>query len=368
MKFIYILKKEPVLIISLICAVVSMFAVPPCPEYAGYFDWKVIALLFCLMAMVAGFKKCGLFEVLSRKLLLGEKSLRTLCFVLVMLPFFTSMVMTNDVALITFVPFAIFVLTAINAQKYMPFVITLQTVAANLGSMATPVGNPQSLFIYSKFEMTAGDYFSHMLPLVAASFVFVAVLTLFFSKKHVSVTFEQKAKLGEKKNLFVYAALFVLAILGVFGIVNYIIVLIVTVLAVAVFDRKLFKDVDYCLLMTFVCFFVFAGNIGKIQEVQDFLGGLMEKNSVITSIFASQVISNVPAAVLLSGFTSDFGGLLAGVNIGGLGTIIASLASLISFKYYTQTKGAKFAKYMGVFTAVNLTGIVLLTAVYCFIG
>ena len=368
MKFLYIFKKEPVLVISLICAVISMFAAPPCAEYAGYIDWKVIALLLCLMAMVEGFKKCGLFEVLSHKLLLGEKSLRSLCFALVMLPFFTSMVMTNDVALITFVPFAISVLTAINAQKYMPFVITLQTVAANLGSMATPVGNPQSLYVYSKFEMTAGDYFSQMLPLVAASFVFVAVLTLFFNKERISVTFENKAELREKKNLFVYAALFVLAILGVFGIVNYIIVLIITVAAMAVFDKKLFKEVDWRLLLTFVCFFIFAGNIGKIQEVRDFLGGLMEKNSALTSILASQVISNVPAAALLSGFTTDGGGLLAGVNIGGLGTIIASLASLISFKYYARTKGASTAEYFGIFTAVNVAGIAVLAAVYYFLG
>ena len=355
-----IVKKEPVLIISAVCAVISMFFVPPTKNYLSYMDFKVLAILFCLMAVIAGFGECGFFDVLGQKLLRQNKGMRFLRFILVALPFFTSMVITNDVALITFVPFAIAVLTVIKKQNEIIFIVVMQTIAANLGSMATPVGNPQSLFLFNNYDMQAGEYFALVLPYVIGSFAAITAVLMFKKNAPVSVTFENKAKLLNKRNFFIYIALFALCLICVFRGVDYIFTIIVTVVCLLIFSRKLFKKVDYSLLLTFVCFFIFSGNLGNIPEVKQALSDLLNQNTVITSAIASQVVSNVPAAVLLSEFTSDAQGLVIGTNIGGLGTIIASLASLISLKFYMKTENAKTLKYMGVFTLFNVTGLVIL--------
>lgn len=353
-------KREPVLIISFLCAAVSMVFVPPSEEYAEYFDWKVISLLFCLMVVVAGLQNYGLFEVFSQKLLSGRKNMRLLSFILVMLPFFASMFITNDVALITFVPFTILVLSMIERRKYLIFIISMQTIAANLGSMATPVGNPQSLFLYSKYQIAPQQFFSIMLPLVIVSFVFVGIGCLFVKNEQIHVEFMEKAQICSNKKLAMCCVMFILSLLGVFGVLPYWIVLGIVVLAIIIFDRSLFAKVDYCLLITFICFFVFAGNMGRIEAVKECLSGLLEQNTMFTVVLASQIISNVPAAVLLSEFTNDISGMLVGTNVGGLGTLIASLASLISFKYYVRQNDSKPLKYFGIFTLLNIIGLGIL--------
>jgi len=355
-------KKEPVLCISALCALLSMLVVPPSAAYLAYIDWKVLGLLFCLMAVVAGVQACGLFDVLAQKLLRGCGGLRKLRLMLVLLPFFTSMLITNDVALITFVPFAIAVLGAVGRKdQYIP-VIVLQTIAANLGSMALPVGNPQSLFLYTKSGMGMGEYFGVLGIYVILSLIGVVALALAVKESSIEVAFEKTETIRSKKLLAVYAVLFVLAMLVVLRVLDYRIVTLIVLAALLIFDRPILGKVDYMLLLTFVCFFVFSGNLGGLEAVRNMLTGLLQKNAMLTSVLASQVISNVPAAVLLSAFTEDLTGLLVGTNLGGLGTIIASLASLISFKYYLRAEGASAGKYMLHFTLLNAAGLVLLTA------
>ena len=354
------LKKEPVLIISGLCAIISAFFVPPSLDYIGYIDFKVLALLFCLMAVVSGFQACGLFEVIANKLLSKCHSMKFLGLILVMLPFFTSMLITNDVALITFVPFAITLLLAIGKQDKLIYIIILQTVAANLGSMATPVGNPQSLYLYNHYKVSASDYFAIILPFVMVSLLGLFASVLLTKNEKVEVSIDDNAKLKSPIKFTVYCLLFVLCLLCVFHIIDYKIVLIIVIVALLIFGRNLFTKIDYSLLLTFVCFFVFSGNLGNIDAVNNILSDLMDKNAVMTSIVASQVISNVPAAVLLSQFTDNAKSLIIGTNIGGLGTIIASLASLISFKFYIKTENAKPLKYLLIFTLINIIGLVLL--------
>lgn len=353
-------RREPVLVISAVAALLSMLAVPPGPGYTEYIDLRVLCLLFCLMAVVDGLKGCGLFAVMAQRLLSGRGSLMRVTLILVLLPFFTSMLVTNDVSLITFVPFAILILNAIGRTDRLIPVIVLQTVAANLGSMATPVGNPQNLFIYAKYSVAAGDFFSAVLPIALASLVLLVLAVVFGPKGGIEVHFGERAEITHHKRLALCIVLFVFCLLAVMRVVHYGAVTAVVLVTLLLADRAALKQVDYCLLLTFVFFFIFAGNIGNIPAVNDALSGMLDGSSFFTGLLASQVISNVPAAVLLAGFTSDWKGLLLGVDVGGLGTIIASLASLISFKLYCAVPGAKAGKYLLWFTAANVAALVVL--------
>ena len=355
------IKKEPTFVIAGICALFSCFFVPPGREYISYIDFRVLALLFCLMSAVSGIQKSGFFENLSEALLSGVKSTRGISVVLVLLTFFLSMLITNDVALITLVPFAITVLTSAGSRKLIIKTVVLQTVAANLGSMATPVGNPQNLFLYSAYNLGMGEFLACILPYAAVSLVFVTVFSLL--GKHTDVKASGKS-CGEvdKRRLLIYVFLFILSILTVLRLINFWITTVVTVAVLLILDRKILIKTDYCLLMTFVFFFVFSGNLAKIPEVSGFLKEILSKNTALAGALTSQVISNVPAAAVLAPFTDNWQGLLAGVNIGGLGTPVASLASLISLKLYMGSEGSRAGKYLGVFTVYNVGGLLLLLA------
>lgn len=361
-------KKDTILTVSLVCAVFSMFLVPPSAAYIGYVDFRVLALLFCLMVVVAGFQECGLFVLMARKLLSGENNFRQLSWMLVMLPFFCSMLITNDVALLTFVPFTILILDMIGEKKYMAWIVVLQTVAANLGSMATPVGNPQNLFLYGRFSIPAGSFFAVLLPLTALSFLLLTAAVFCIPRIPMQIRFDAPAAAPEKNvhpALFLF--LFLLCLLSVFRVLDYRIVLAVTVVCLLLFDRKLFRTADYLLLLTFVCFFLFAGNMGRLDWLKRFMAEILNRNPVLFSALTSQFISNVPAAVLLSGFTNDWKPLLLGTNLGGLGTPIASLASLISLKFYIKELSDKVSHYLAVFTAVNIAFFIILYAAASFL-
>ena len=358
--FLSLLRREPVLCAAAAAALLSMLAVPPSAAYLGYVDLRVLCLLFCLMAVVAGLQSCQLFSLMAQRLLAGKHSPRFVMTLLVLLPFFTSMLVTNDVSLITFVPFAILVLRIIGRSEYLIPVIVLQTVAANLGSMATPVGNPQNLFLYASYELSAGSFFGVTVPLTLLSLLGLLAACLFFPGGVIRVDFSQRCAITDRRRLGMYLLLFLLCLLTVFRVLPYGILTAVVALLLLAVDRPVLREVDYCLLLTFVCFFIFAGNIGAIAPVKSFLEALLDRSAVLSSILASQVISNVPAAVLLAGFTDDWQGLLVGTNLGGLGTLIASLASLISFKLYAALPEARPGRYLAVFTAVNLAGLLLL--------
>ena len=359
------LRAEAVLCISLAAALLSALLVPPDAAYLSYIDLRVLCLLFALMAVVQGFVRCGLFRLLAERLLSGERTLRALCLLLVLLPFFVSMLVTNDVALIALVPFTFFLLRQAEAEALGVRVCVLQTVAANLGSMATPIGNPQNLYLHARYALTAGQFFSVVLPLALVSLVALALTAVLSAppRGRVHVTFAEPARIADVRRLAAYAALFLLCLAAVFRLVHYAVAAAAALLLLLLLDRPLLRRIDYGLLLTFCCFFVFSGNLGRIPAVRALLESLLDRSTLLCAAAASQCISNVPAAILLSGFTGDWQGLLAGVNIGGLGTPVASLASLISLRLYLKEPGARARRFLSVFTLVNVAGLALLLGV-----
>lgn len=356
------IQAETVLVISGLAAIVSMFFIPPSINYINYIDFRVLGLLFCLMAVVAGFQKTGIFLLLSEKILDRVANTRSLSLVLVLLCFFSSMWITNDVALITFVPFAILVLTLTDQKQLIIIVVVLQTVAANLGSMLTPVGNPQNLYLYSYYNIPIISFLSITLPFTIISLFLLCIASFFIKKEHLSFVLSPKEKTDKKQPYFIafYCGLFLICLACVIRLIDYRITLFLVIGGILIFDRSLLKKVDYSLLLTFVCFFLFVGNIGNIPVIKETLAIFISNRELPVSILASQIISNVPAAVLLSAFTTNYKSLLIGTNLGGLGTLVASLASLISYKFYCKTEGTNPKRYLYVFTLVNIIFLLLL--------
>lgn len=362
-KVMEFIKKEVVLVVATLLAIGSAFVIPPSLDYMSYIDWHVLALLLCLMAVMAGLQNCGLFDWLGEALLKKTNRVWQLCLVLVMLCFFLSMFITNDVALITFVPFAIVTLEKCKKERLLIPVVVLQTVAANLGSMLTPIGNPQNLYLYNLSQMSLGEFLLCMLPNTAVSVVLILGSLFFINGKHEEVQqVQEEGTVVDGKQTVVYLILFVLSLLVVAKIVPVEFVLGIVLVVVFLLDKSVLKNVDYCLLLTFISFFIFTGNLGNIPAIRDTLLALVNGRELFIGIVASQAISNVPAALLLSGFTSDYRALLAGVNVGGLGTLIASMASLISYKILANKYDEKKGKYFQLFTIVNIVFLVILFA------
>ena len=358
-----VLKNEIVLIISFLLATASAFIVKPSADYIGYIDFRTLALLFCLMAVMAGFNKLGIFRMLASKLLSFASDSRSLCLILSLLCFFSSMIITNDVALITFVPFSIIILTLSKKTQLLIPLVTLETVAANLGSMLTPIGNPQNLFLFSSFEMKTADFFKVLLPYAALSLVLTAVSAFIIKKEKLEFSPKSEKEKTNPTLCAVYCALFIASLLTVFRVIPFEITLAVSVIAIIISDRKTLLKVDYSLLLTFTFLFIFIGNLKNITPVSDFLHSIVNGNEVLVGIASSQIFSNVPAAILLSGFTENVADLLIGVNLGGLGTLIASMASLISFKYVVKEK-VSAGRYILVFSAVNIIYLVFNLALW----
>ena len=357
------LRSQTVLVVSAVLALVSCFLVPPSRAYVSYVDWRVLGLLFSLMAVVAGLRTAGTFRVLTEFLLRKVSSMRVIALLLVLLCFGFSMFLTNDVTLITLVPFTLLVFRQMTgSEKALVHTLVLETLAANLGSMLTPIGNPQNLYLYSQYDLSLGVFFRTMAPYTALSLVLLVVLTLVLVPGGAASLSEGSTFHSfHRKTFFVYAALFLLCLLSVARVLDWR-VLLVAVLAVVVLENyRLLRMVDYSLLLTFVFFFVFIGNVGSLADVREFLENAVGGREVETGMLASQVISNVPAALLLSKFTTDGTGLLVGVNLGGLGTLIASMASLITYRLYAATDRAMKGRYFGEFTLWN---VVFLAALY----
>lgn len=355
-------RRETVLSVALLLALVSAFFVPPSAEYIGYIDWDTLALLFSLMAVMKGYQKAGLFVVLANCLLRRAHTSRALMAVLVFLPFVTSMVVTNDVALITFVPFGLLVLRMAGQERQVVPLVVLQTLAANLGSMLTPMGNPQNLYLYAKSGMGFWALCALMLPYVAVSAVCIAAAVMLRRASPVA-TVAVPVKLSGAKSLGVYTIGLALCMLGLFDIVPPLLVALVTAVYMFAADRSLLGAIDYSLLGIFAAFFIFIGNISGIDVFRDFLSGVLTGHVELAAVLASQVTSNVPAALLLSGFTTEWNGLIIGCNLGGLGTLIASMASLISYKAVTREYPQQRGRYFLSFTASNVALLALLLCV-----
>ena len=372
MKLLKFIRSEIVLFISAVLAVVSVFIIPPDREYAGYINYKTICILFALMAVMEGFKKTGVFSTVSGILLERAKGIRTVVLILVYLCFFLSMFITNDVSLITFVPLSIAVLSmageSVKKRLLVP-VIVIQTVAANLGSMLFPMGNPQNLYLYGISGMKLRKFILLLLPYTGIAFAVITLWSVFICKNVSSeIKIPQTERNLSLRQINIYSGLFVICVLSVAGIVHYIVAMVFVVAVILISDRKIFRTIDYSLLLTFIFLFVFIGNMGRVDAVDSFLKGITNGNEFIVSVLASQIISNVPCAILLSGFTDNYQALIAGTNIGGLGTLIASMASLISFKNAAKECPEMKGRYFVYFTVSNILLLLLFVLIYFIIG
>ena len=360
-----IIKNETVFCVSFVLAVLSSLAVHPDSQYLAYPDYRTIVLLFCLMIIVAGFQSLGLFTLLGHFLLRGVGSVKGLSTVMIILCFFSSMVITNDVTLITFVPFTILVYRMSGQADRLLKLVVLETIAANLGSMATPIGNPQNLYLYSVSGLGAAEFMKAVLPYAGLAFLMLMAAALCQRDEPLlDVVAKEKTerKKGELFNRSLpFFILLILCLLVVFRMLPYQPVFVCVLAVVMIVNRKLFWSVDYFLLLTFLCFFIFIGNVKRIPEISSLLLSAVQGRELLTGIIASQVISNVPAAILLSGFSENFSALITGVNLGGLGTLIASLASLISFKFFAREYPQGKGKFMKEFTFWNLVFLLVLT-------
>ena len=366
-KLIQFFKRETVLCAAFLLAVVSLFFVPPDREYLDYVDFRTLSILFCLMGAMSGLQTCGVFECAAQALLGRVKRAWQLVLTLVLLCFFSSMLVTNDVALITFVPFTLIVLGMVGPEAKGPLLVptvVLQTIAANLGSMLTPIGNPQNLYLYGRAGLSLGAFVLLMLPYTFVSLLLVMIWSAVQTGKHdapIEASFAEKVRLSDKKlQLAAYFLLFAADLLTVARALPYGLTLMITVIGLLIIDRAIFARVDYSLLLTFAGFFVFIGNMGRLPAFHGFLQEAVAGNELIAGVAASQIISNVPAALLLSGFTDNLAPLIIGVNIGGLGTLIASMASLISYKLVVREDGTIKGAYFRYFTLANIGFLAIL--------
>ncbi|HNX15641.1 MAG TPA: SLC13 family permease [Oscillospiraceae bacterium] len=356
------IKKNVMMLIAVLAALISAFFVKPDSAYLDYFDFKTLTCLFCVLAVVCAFKNIAFFELLAAQIVKNCKNIRITVLVLVYITFFGSMLITNDTALLTFLPLAYTTLKRTGKEKYTAFTFIMQNMAANLGGMITPFGSPQNLFLYSKYAIPNGKFFSIMLPPFLLSLVLITICCVFIKPDPISIGGEPEKT--DRKKAVIYGILFAFSVALVFRAVPYYIGLPVVIAALFFLDRKALAAVDYPLLMTFAAIFVFSGNLSRIETVKVFFSSLLGKNTLICAALSSQVISNVPAAILLSNFTTDYAGLLVGVNVGGVGTIIASLASLITLREYASLYPEKQERYFAEFSAYNF-GFLAILLIFC---
>lgn len=361
--FIEFLKKECVLVIAVTLAILSSFISMP---KLSYIDFKVLILLFNLMVVVAAFKELKFLDSIAIGLLKKCNTYTSISLALVFITFISSMIVTNDVALITFVPLSIVIARKANINVLK--IVIFQTLAANLGSSFTPMGNPQNLYIYSFYNLSPIDFFKITLPIVILAVLFLVLLVFKDKKMNLSLDLED-VKIDNKRDVYLFGGLFLIILLSVFHVIDYKVTFLITIVMVLILNKKLFSQVDYSLLITFIGFFIFVGNISTMDVVKNFMEGILNspKSTFLASVLSSQVISNVPATMLLSGFTDHFKELLLGVNIGGMGTLIASLASVISYKIYASEFGNY--NYMKSFTFYNILGLIIFVPIaYIFIA
>lgn len=355
------IKKNAVMCIAFVAAVITSFIIPVDKEYINYFDYKTLTCLFCVLAVVCALKNIKFFYMLARKVVQLFKNARMSVLALVYITFIGSMLIANDMALLTFLPLGYLVLTTTGKEKYMAFTFIMQNIAANLGGMLTPFGNPQNLYLYSKFEIPNLEFMGIMAPPFVLSVVLITACCFIFVKPEPLSLSDEKISLNPPKTVL-YLALFALSIAIVFRGIPYWIGLAVIPVVLLFADRKALLMVDYGLLFTFVFFFIFAGNMARIDVVRELFSTLLEKSTLLFSVISCQFISNVPSAILLSQFTGNYTDLLVGVNIGGVGTLIASLASLITFREYVKHNPGKTGYYILMFSLFNFGFLIILTA------
>ncbi len=356
------IKNNVVMVIAFAAALITSFIIVPDSKYLSYFDIKTLVCLFCVLAVVCALKNIHFFYIIAKQIVQIFKNIRVAVLALVYITFIGSMLIANDMALLTFLPLGYLVLHTTGKEKYMAFTFIMQNIAANLGGMLTPFGNPQNLYLYSFFNIPNFEFIKIMLIPFIVSITLITVCCFIFIKNEPLKIADEKINL-DKKRTIVYLLLFTLAIIIVFRGIPYWIGLIIIPPVLFIADKKALKSVDYPLLLTFVFFFIFSGNMARIGVVKEAFSYLMGKSAMLFSILSCQFISNVPSAILLSQFTQNYPDLLVGVNIGGVGTLISSLASLITFREYCSHNKGKVKNYILKFSAFNFTFLIILTIV-----
>ena len=353
------IKKNIVMMVAMVAAAVTCILVPPDAAYLDYFDLKTLTCLFCVLAVVCALKNIQFFYLIAKKIVRTFRNIRLCVLALVYITFLGSMLIANDMALLTFLPLGYFVLSTTGKNRHMAFTFIMQNIAANLGGMLTPFGNPQNLYLYTKFQIPNLEFMAIMAPPFILSVLLITACCMIFVKPEPMQIKDESLSLPVGRTV-VYLLLFALAIVIVFRGIPYWIGLIVIPTALLILDRKALKMVDYPLLLTFVFFFVFSGNMARIDGVRRIFSMLLGKSTLLFSVISCQIISNVPSAILLSQFTQNYRDLLLGVNIGGVGTLIASLASLITFREYTKHNKGKTGYYIFLFSAFNFAFLLIL--------
>ena len=360
-----VLRNNAVMFIAMLCAIVTCFFVPPDKQYIEYFDFKTLTCLFCVLAVVCALRNVRFFYTLARKIVKSFKNARMSVLGLVYITFIGSMLIANDMALLTFLPLGYLVLHTTGKRKYMAFTFIMQNIAANLGGMLTPFGNPQNLYLYSKFSISNAEFVSIMVFPFLLAVAMITVCCLIFVKPE-PLEIQDEDYNTPRGRVAIYLVLFAISIIIVFNIIPYFVGLLVIVPVLLIIDRRALLNVDYGLLLTFVFFFIFSGNLARIDAVREFFSSLLDMNTLFVSVISCQFISNVPTAILLSQFTDNYRELLLGVNIGGVGTLISSLASLITFREYTSENPGKTLSYILKFSAFNFAFLIILTA-FCYL-
>lgn len=358
-KIIKFIKQEIVLTVATILTILTCFIIPPDKQYFGYFDYSTLISLFCMLAVVAGLKSTNIFELISRKLINLFHTRRGVIYALVFGTFFFDMIVANDMSLITFLPLTYIVLHTTKNDKYLAFTFIMQTIAANMGGMITPYGNPQNLYLYSYYNIETTEFISILLHQSIAVAILLWICCSFIHNEPLKLKKNTKIIINKSK-LYVYIVLFILVILSIFRVIPHWITLIIVLITIFFTDKKRFAKVDYALIATFCVFFVFSGNIARISTIEELISKIVVKNTMLAGIISCQFISNVPTAIFLSKFTSNYRDLLISVNIGSLGILISSLASLITLKEFLKHQPKNFWKYLGMFTLFNTLFLLVL--------
>ncbi len=361
-KIFAFIRSETVLFIAIILTIITCFFIPIDKEYINYFDYNTLICLFCMLAVVAGLKSVNIFELISRKMIGLFHTRRSVIYALVFGTFFLDMIVANDMSLITFLPLTYIVLHSTKNDKYLAFTFIMQTIAANMGGMITPYGNPQNLYLYSYYNIETTEFFSILLLQSITVAVLLYICCAFVKNEPLKLRTNSKIIIN-KKILYIYSILFVFVILTIFRIIPYLVTLAIVIITILIFDKKRFKQVDYALIATFFVFFIFSGNIARITVIKDFISEFVVKNTLLAGILSCQLISNVPTAIFLSKFTSNYSELLISVNIGSLGILISSLASLITLKEFLKHQPKGFWKYLIKFTLFNTMFLLVLLIV-----
>lgn len=365
-KILKFIKTEIVLCIAVFLAIITMFIIPIDSEYINYFEFDTLISLFCMLTVISGLKNTNVFELLSRKIIGLFHNRRSVIYALVFGTFFFDMIVANDMSLITFLPLTYLVLHSTNNDKYLAITYILQTIAANMGGMITPYGNPQNLYLYSYYKIPTLEFFSILLPQFFTIMILLYISCAFIKPEPLQIKNTDPIHL-DKKRIFIYIVLFLIVIYSILRLIPCYIALIIVIIAVSIIDFKRFRDVDYALLATFCVFFIFSGNIARIPTIQNMISSIVVDHTLLAGILSCQLISNVPTAIFLSKFTMQYIPLLTAVNIGSLGILISSLASLITLKEFLKHQPKKFGKYIILFTIFNTIFLCILLIVTKFV-